>query len=116
MSRADVTSPPTRLTPAVRASSASPAAKSRTQLNSQVGGAEKPTSRLVARAPIASRSATFTATALRPTSRAADQSVRKCTPSIKHVEGHGDRAVGGQHGGVVTRPEQDARRPRAGRP
>ena len=81
MSRARVTSPPTRLTPAALASSVSPAANSSAQLSSRLGGAENPTTSAVARAPMASRSETLTATALRPTSRAGDQSRRKCTPS-----------------------------------
>ena len=60
-------------------------------------------------------SATLTATALRPTLRASDQSRRKCTPSTSTSI---DVSTGGsqvEHRGIVARADQDIRS-LAGRP
>ena len=78
-----VVSPPSRLTPAVTHSARRPAARSRVQRTSVSPGAEKPTTTPCGRAPMASTSATFTATALRPMSFGPLQSRRKWTPSTR---------------------------------
>ena len=76
-----VVSPPSRLTPAFAHSVRSPAARSSVQRTSVSPGAEKPTTTPCGRAPMASTSATLTATALRPISPGPLQSRRKWTPS-----------------------------------
>ena len=112
MSRARVTSPPSRLTPAAAPPRRSPAAKSSAQPTGRSAGAEKPTSSPDARPPIASMSATLTATALRPTSRASDQSRRKCTPSTSTSTEVATGSSTGQHRGVVAGADAHVRRQR----
>ncbi len=84
-----------------------PSASSSAQLTSRSRGAQKPTSNAVGTAPIAAMSARFAAAARCPTSRAVDQSRRKCRPSTStSVEATTRPSAAPHHGGVVTRAEQ----------
>jgi hypothetical protein len=74
-------SPPTTTAPVRAASSASPSASSSAQATGRLGGAHRATTSAVGTPPIAAMSARLAAAARCPTSRALDQSRRKCRPS-----------------------------------
>ena len=85
----------------------SPSASSSAQAVSRSAGMQRATSRAVGVAPIAAMSARLAAAARCPTSRAVDQSRRKCRPSTStSVRGHHPPVRRGHHRRVVTRAEQ----------
>src|SRR5690625_1705517 len=76
-------SPPSTPTPSGPHASASPRARSSTQVTGVVAGSTRPTTMLVGTAPMATMSAGFCAAARAPTSRAVPQPCRKWWPSTR---------------------------------